>query len=729
MEGQPKVSVIIPVYNAERYLRECLDSVTNQTLKEIEIICVDDGSTDKSIDIIKEYKETDGRFVLLQQKRRFAGTARNAGMSVASGKYYVFLDADDFFELDLLEKEYNLCETYEAEICLCGADKYNIRTNQFQEAPWLLNLEHIKNQPFSRFDVDNIFEVTAANPWTKMFSSKFVNDKGLKFQGLKRANDVFFVLTALALAEKIVATDKVLVHYRVGQTNNLQANKKETSTLFCDALLAVKEKLEKENIYHSVEQSYLNMVVNQIQYNISSLISEGAGSEELVVQVKNKYWDLLGLSSLIPGKLNEPKKFEYVMKALAKIETLPNWNAEVSVSHSLPHTYAPMISILVPIYNTSAYLEKCLDSVVRQTFEDIEIICVDDGSMDNSAQILRRYAEQDKRVRIITQENSGLFMARKVAVEHSLGKYIMFLDSDDWLETNACQDLYNEMCLKRADIIQFGTYIETDKWAQEQRIAGLERILQPYPQWSYSVFQDCFLKQQFGFSIWNKIYRADIVKRAYAQLPTDKIFKAEDLYAFFVIAFYSQSYFGIENKYYHYRFGAGLTGRSSIEMPAFLAICKQRLVVTRIKEFLYNTQVWDKYENVYNLIYSNLLNEVLNNWANYLNPIYRREGIAEILKCWDKRETVTLLAKKYRYNELKMELGKVSKEKEKLDKKLRNQNKSISWRVGRFITYIPRKIRGGIRCYKQHGMRYTLDRIKYKIRKRMGKIPLITKLF
>lgn len=103
MEGQPKVSVIIPVYNAEKYLRECLDSVVNQTLEEIEVICVDDGSTDGSLDILYEYEEKDSRVKVLKQKNQHAGVARNAGIDIAQGEYVHFLDSDDYLTLNAYE--------------------------------------------------------------------------------------------------------------------------------------------------------------------------------------------------------------------------------------------------------------------------------------------------------------------------------------------------------------------------------------------------------------------------------------------------------------------------------------------------------------------------------------------------------------------------------------------------------------------------------------------------
>ena len=100
---QPKISVIIPVYNVEKYLPECLESILNQNFQDFEIICVDDGSTDRSLDILQEYKRKDDRFVILQQRHAGAGAARNHGIKLAEGKYIQFLDSDDYFEPTLLE--------------------------------------------------------------------------------------------------------------------------------------------------------------------------------------------------------------------------------------------------------------------------------------------------------------------------------------------------------------------------------------------------------------------------------------------------------------------------------------------------------------------------------------------------------------------------------------------------------------------------------------------------
>ena len=106
----PLVSVIVPTFNIERYIKKCLDSLLSQTLKEIEIICIDDGSTDNSYEILCEYATKDNRFIILQQENKGAGAARNKGMEISKGEFLAFLDADDFFEADLLEQLYKKAE-------------------------------------------------------------------------------------------------------------------------------------------------------------------------------------------------------------------------------------------------------------------------------------------------------------------------------------------------------------------------------------------------------------------------------------------------------------------------------------------------------------------------------------------------------------------------------------------------------------------------------------------
>ena len=125
-----KVSVIIPVYNVEKYLRECIDSILNQTLHELELICVDDGSTDGSLEILQTYEKKDNRVTVLTQHNQGAGAARNKGLQIAKGEYLSFLDADDFFAPGMLEEAYRKCKSVSADVCVYQVLRYDDTTKK-----------------------------------------------------------------------------------------------------------------------------------------------------------------------------------------------------------------------------------------------------------------------------------------------------------------------------------------------------------------------------------------------------------------------------------------------------------------------------------------------------------------------------------------------------------------------------------------------------------------------
>ena len=117
-------------------------------------------------------------------------------------------------------------------------------------------------------------------------------------------------------------------------------------------------------------------------------------------------------------------------------------------------------SIIVPIFNCQKYLTKCINSLRNQTYKNLEIICIDDGSTDNSKQIIEEFSKQDKRIKLITQQNQGVSVARNNGIKIATGEYIMFVDADDWLDFNTCEILYHILQNQNEiDIIWFQTRV------------------------------------------------------------------------------------------------------------------------------------------------------------------------------------------------------------------------------------------------------------------------------
>ena len=178
MNAAPKVSVIIPVYNTERYLRQCLDSVVNQTLRDIEIICVDDGSTDGSLEILREYQAKDERIKILSQEKSNAGNARNLGLSIAEGEYLSFLDSDDFFELTMLEHMFACAKSGNVDIVVCEMKVYYEDTGDAVSVSWHIKKEYLPAKTFFSFkDIKrNSFLCIISYAWDKLIRRKLVTE-------------------------------------------------------------------------------------------------------------------------------------------------------------------------------------------------------------------------------------------------------------------------------------------------------------------------------------------------------------------------------------------------------------------------------------------------------------------------------------------------------------------------------------------------------------------------
>lgn len=291
-----KVSVIVPVYNTEPYLEQCIESILGQTLREMEVICVDDGSSDRSVEILKEKSRLDQRLRILTQKNSGGGAARNLGMKHAKGKYLVFLDSDDFFLPEMLEEMSARCEETGAQICVCKAKCYHEDLGFETPEPAAMREEFLPRQEvFCWRDMpEAVFNAFHNWPWNKMFLRSFVLEHGLKFQEIRRTNDLLFTCTALMEAEKITTVRKEFVSYRVGIAGSCQTTNQKAPLDFFYAFLALKEYLEKKNVFSQVQRSFVNHALDGCMANLNSQ-ENGRGQEALYHRLKEELLEKLSI--------------------------------------------------------------------------------------------------------------------------------------------------------------------------------------------------------------------------------------------------------------------------------------------------------------------------------------------------------------------------------------------------------------------------------------------------
>lgn len=203
------------------------------------------------------------------------------------------------------------------------------------------------------------------------------------------------------------------------------------------------------------------------------------------------------------------------------------------------------LSIIVPVFNTEKYLSECLNSLINQTLKSIEIICVDDGSTDNSLSILEKFHSKDGRVKIIHQENFGVSVARNNGIAMAQGEYIGFVDSDDWVDADFFEKLYNASQKFGAEVVA-GDFLWYKGNSQKPKMKYKEEKF--YTETSEKVKNALIPKLNY---IWNKIYKRESLLKL--NIPFEKDRYYEDMIWLVQVIYYMQGFATVPNTFYHYR--------------------------------------------------------------------------------------------------------------------------------------------------------------------------------
>ena len=264
---QPNVTIVLPVYNVEQYLRECLDSVVNQTMREIQIVCVNDGSTDGSLAILEEYAVKDSRITVINQENQGAGSARNAAFPHIKGKYTYFVDPDDWIDLHLCEKLFKYAEEHQAEIVYLGmVYVHNLRSGAYHkrdllhkraEAATLMPLEERKKQLIP-------FTATCYRFWL----SDFIVKNHITFsEGKRPFEDVIQNWKGVVYAEKIAVFDEWLYYYRIREGSHSTAYDNNKILTVFTVNDEIKQFLHQTSCFEEFREQYFDSLFNHILDN------------------------------------------------------------------------------------------------------------------------------------------------------------------------------------------------------------------------------------------------------------------------------------------------------------------------------------------------------------------------------------------------------------------------------------------------------------------------------
>lgn len=275
----PKVSIIIPIYNTARFLPQCLSSAATQTYKNLEILCIDDGSTDESAKIIKKYCQTDPRFIYIQKVHTNAGDTRNLGLKHITGKYVAFLDSDDFLEQDIIYNAVKTAEKDESDIVVYLYKLFDNNRNKSGKKTWGIHTQTKKTFNINTL-TKNKFTFTNIAVWNKLYRADFLKQNNLYFQSYTCLNDMFFGLASIALADRISLYHNVGTNYRINVKNSISTKIDYIFDNFFNILEETNNFLKTKTNWETIKSDLLKMEQQQLKEFANRLTCASNGKEK-----------------------------------------------------------------------------------------------------------------------------------------------------------------------------------------------------------------------------------------------------------------------------------------------------------------------------------------------------------------------------------------------------------------------------------------------------------------
>ena len=404
------ISIIVPIYNTEKYLHQCLDSILNQTYANFEVLLVNDGSTDSSGIICQEYVERDSRFRYFEKDNGGVASARNLGLEHSEGTYITFIDSDDWVEQNYLDVLYTALKENDTDVAI---------------------------STYKRFAQDGVFYLRSYSREDDEFLNLGTRSRDSFLEILPRLGELdhsFYSISSKLIKRKIVGN--LLFDEQVSYAEDLN--------FFFHLYLGV------ESVVYVRDYTYIYRTHDA---STSQNVNELKALQELeIYKSMFQQIDRMGLPTFYYFKRME-NVVTYRISGFPTSKAIREYESFVSEVRERVTYQQPLISLIVPIYNVENYLWSCLDSIAKQTYSNIEILLVNDGSPDGSAAICQEFVARDSRFRYIEKENGGLSDARNAGIAEAKGEFISFVDSDDWIELTYVEDLYRAALFNDAEVV------------------------------------------------------------------------------------------------------------------------------------------------------------------------------------------------------------------------------------------------------------------------------------
>lgn len=301
-----KVTIIIPVYNSEKYIGRCIDSVLNQTFQDFKIILINDGSKDNSLKILNEYKEKyPNKIEVIDQKNMGVAKTRDKGVQLANSKYVMFIDNDDFIDKDYIETFYNKAEKGKYDIVIGGYKRPNSKGKIIRKVKVVPN---------------NFFKYVIMAPWSKIYNREFILKNGLKFLSYKMGEDVYFNLKAVISTKKIGYVDYCGYNWFFNENSVSNTTQRSFKNVDVNFILnsyynEIKDLPDFKKEYENIERFFVNYVVWYLSFTTKHIEYKNISDEyDKCFEWLEKHFPNYKKNKLI--RLNKPKEYEFYVRAL-----------------------------------------------------------------------------------------------------------------------------------------------------------------------------------------------------------------------------------------------------------------------------------------------------------------------------------------------------------------------------------------------------------------------------
>lgn len=406
-----KVSVLVPVYNVEKYLGQCLDSILRQSLSDIEIICVNDGSTDGSLEILRRYAQKNGNIKIVDKLNGGLPSARNAGLDAASGEYVAFVDSDDLIQPRMLETLYKNAKKTGAEIVVCGA-------NIFPETPradgWVYSVLSPREKLYPKCDSGLMFENPAVRPfiWRTFVKRELIEREHIRLnEEIRIGEDNAFQFRVYPKANGISVIPDKLYNYRW---------RREGSMMNTAAYNDVNKKLP----------NHVRMVLHIAEEWKKSGDMEKMGAGFLKWSVEFLYGDFISLP--LELRVSEGRRLVEAwtdcgcVRRRAELPTDASEKLEYFFKASRAEAVKPRLSVVMLLDKDRAELEKTLDEYLAPSMGGVELLIAVNARSALNDEIIYKYLRRDLRVRIIYAPDDGAHEARNKALRACAGEFVRF---------------------------------------------------------------------------------------------------------------------------------------------------------------------------------------------------------------------------------------------------------------------------------------------------------------